>query len=284
MIDNVEQTQATETHSSPESSQDNSSLDQAPQTASEALAELEKMEKFKFQGQEWSPKDLEKAIMRNKDYTQKTQALAEERRQIEQQRSEAKYYENLYADLSAVKRAVDSGDSSLINEFLKTYPEKFHGYLKQVLSDTTVREAVQNRPSGPQYDVDTLSRLQKLESILHEQEVAKNEAAINATVSAMSKKYPDAIPEMAIARVYELHNSGVKVTEKEWEKAFQQVDEQIKGVVKARYGDLVKKQSDANKKARDVESGGGTLGRAPEKFKSLKDVTNFAIQDLSRKP
>ena len=281
MIESSEQTQGIETQSSPESTQERGSFDSSTQDVRDAMTELDKMDRFKFQGQEWSPKDLERAIMRQKDYTQKTQSLAEERKQIEAAKQESKFYENLYYDLKQVKTAVESGNNSLVNEFLKVYPEKFHSYLKDVLGNNETRQA-QNQQS-PSYDVETLSRLQKVEKVIFEQEVAKNEASINSTVAAMSKKYPDAIPEMAIARVYEAHNAGTKITEKEWDKAFQQVDEQIKGVVKARYGDLIKKQTDANKRGRDVESGGGTPGRAPEKFKSLKDVTNFAIQDLSRK-
>jgi hypothetical protein len=37
----------------------------------------------------------------------------------------------------------------------------------------------------------------------------------------------------------------------------------VKEMLKANYGNLVKKQTDANAKARDVGSGGGTAGRAP---------------------
>jgi hypothetical protein len=248
----------------------------------DAIAELDKMDKFKFQGQEWTPKDLEKAVMRQKDYTQKTQSLAEERKQMEAFKNESKFYENLYFDLQKVKSASEKGDNSLVNEFLQVYPEKFHSYLKEILG-TTSQQPAQKQQSQP-FDFETATRLQKVEKVIYEQEVAKNEAYISSTVDKMSKKYPDAIPEMAIARVYEAHNAGTKITEKEWEKAFQQVDEQIKGVVKARYGDLVKKQQEANQKGRDVDSGGGTMGRAPEKFKSLGDVTKFAISDLTRKP
>lgn len=271
-----------ESQTSPESTQSNSPFDSSNQDMRDAIAELDKMDKFKFQGQEWTPKDLEKAVMRQKDYTQKTQSLAEERKQMESFKNESKFYENLYFDLQKVKSASEKGDNSLVNEFLQVYPEKFHSYLKEILG-TTSQQPAQKQQSQP-FDFETATRLQKVEKVIYDQEVAKNEAYISSTVDKMSKKYPDAIPEMAIARVYEAHNAGTKITEREWDKAFQQVDEQIKGVVKARYGDLVKKQQDANQRGRDVDSGGGTIGRAPEKFKSLGDVTKFAISDLTRKP
>lgn len=279
MIESSEHSQEIETQSSPESSNNNDfSRQSSNQDMADAIAELDKMEKFKFQGQEWSPKDLEKAILRQKDYTQKTQSLAEERKQIETQKAETKFYENLYYDLNAVKQ-----NPQLVSEFLRTYPEKFHSYLRDVLQNDQTKPNENKQQSSPQVDFETASRLQKLESVLFEQEVAKNAQVIESRISDLTKKYPDALPEMAIARVYEAANAGKKVTDADWEKAFQQVDTQIKNLVKTRYGDLVKKQSETNKRSRDVESGGGTPGRAPEKFKSLKDVTAFAIQDMTRK-
>ena len=279
MIDAVEQPQESNlgTQSSPETSK-SFSPDLSNQDTRDAIIELEKMEKVKFQGQEWTPKDLEKAIMRQKDYTQKTQSVAEERKVFEQER---KFYENLVYDLKSVQ-----SNPSLASEFIKVYPEKFHSYLKDILSSndqSQTGQQGQQQQRAAQPDIETMSRLQKMETLFHEQEVAKNEASINQTIASMKTKYPDALEELAIARVYEAHNAGQKVTPELWEKAFKQSDTQIKELVKSRYGDLVKKQTDANKRGRDVESGGATPGRAPEKFKSLKDVTNYAIQDLTRK-
>lgn len=249
-----------------------------------AIAELDKMEKFKFQGKEWTPKDLEKAILRQQDYTKKTQSLAEERKSFE---SERKFAENLHYDLQYVR---SNPTQATINEFIKLYPEKYHGALKTVLTELQSANREQMQPTEkktetvPNYDIETANRLNKLETFYHEQEVAKNTAQINATIEKYSKQYPDAISRLVIADVYEAHNQGVKVTEQVWEDAFKAVDAQMKEVVKSKYGDLVKKQTEANNKARDVEPGGGTIGRAPAKFKSLADVTKYAIeQETSRR-
>lgn len=244
-----------------------------------AIMELDKLEKFKYQGKEWTLKDLEKAILRQSDYTKKTQSLAEERKAFEQER---KYAENLHADLQFVR---NNPTQETINQFLKLYPEKYHGALKQVLDEVNGQTKTESpRQQVPNYDIETASRLQKLEAFYHEQEIAKNTQMINSMVDKFSKQYPDAIPRLAIADVYEAMNQGVKVTEQTWEDAFKAVDEQMKEVVKNKYGDLVKKQTQANAKARDVDPGGGTVGRAPQKFNSLADVTKHAIQDLqSRK-
>ena len=236
------------------------------------IYDLEKLSKFKYQGQELTPKDLEAMILRQKDYTQKTQALSKERESFQ---SEQKFYENLYYDLNNVKN-----NPQLANEFIKIYPEKFHEYLKQVLGQT---DQTQKQEQRPVYDVETNSRLQKLESFYYEQEVAKNTQEINSTVDRLTQKYPDALPELAISRIYEAYNRGEKITQDAWENAFKTADLEMKDLIKTKYGDLVKKQTQVNNKSRDVESGGGTLGRAPQKFKSLSDVTNFAVKDLTNR-
>jgi len=243
------------------------------------IYELEKLSKFKYQGQEMTPKDLEAAMLRQKDYTQKTQSLSKERETFQQ---EQKYYENLYYDLNHVKN-----NPQLAQQFIQTYPEKFHSYLKQILgqSETQNQTANKSEQQGqkPQYDIDMMSRMQKLETFYHEQEVAKNTQEINSTVEKLSKKYSDAIPEMAIGRVYEAYNRGEQVTPEAWEQAFKTVDLQMKDFVKAKYGNLVKQQTEANNKSRDVDSGGGTIGRAPKKFSNFGDITKHAVRDLTGK-
>lgn len=249
--------------------QPGSQLSQSQAQVAQAIAELDKMDKFKFQGREWTPKDLERAILRQQDYTKKTQELAEER----------KFYENLYADLNFVK-----SNPQHATDFIKTYPEKFHPYLKAVLNEAQQSQAQgqqQMQAQRPQIDVDLMSRLHKLESTLTEQEVAKNTEHINNTISRLEKKYPDAVSEMVIARVYEAYNQGVKPDDQIWEDTFKAVDQQMKDLVKARYGELVKKQTQVNAKARDVDPGGGTVGRAPKKFGSLKEATEAAVRDLT---
>lgn len=238
--------------------------------------ELDKMEKFKYKGKEYTVSDLEKAFLRQKDYTKKMQEMAQTQESFN---TERKFYENLYADLQNVK-----DDPRLAAEFIKIYPEKFYAYLEQVLKQSTSAQSqtsTGNQPSQP--DVQLMSRLNKLETFYHEQEVAKVTTSINSQIDKLKVKYPDAIPEIAIARIYEAHNEGTKITNEMWDKAFKDSQDLIEGKVKAKYGDYVKKQTEANKKARDVDAGGGTPGKAPKKFKSLKEVTEFAVSDMTGK-
>ena len=243
-----------------------------------SIAELERMDRFKFDGQEWTAKDLKNAYLRQQDYTRKTQELAEQRRSFEQER---KFYENLNADLRMVKQ-----NPALASEFVKIYPQKFHSALREILNEGQGQSQSQQQSSrGP--DVDTMSRLANLEKFYHEQEVAKNETQINATLERLQSKYPDAIPEMVIGRVFEAYNQMLqrdpqtKLTQQMWEDTFKSVDSYMKDLVNTRYRSKQQEQLKANRRSGDVSAGGGTVGRAPQKFKDLKSVTEFAVRDLT---
>jgi hypothetical protein len=242
----------------------------------EALAELEKIGKFQYQGKTWTVGELEKAILRQQDYTKKTQSVAEERKAIEEDR---KFYDNLYYDLEKVK-----ANPKLANEFISLYPEKFHSYLENVLSQINTREQTQQEtqptPTYAQPDIKLLSRLDRLEKTYQAQEVEKQSAIIQKTMDEMTKKYPDALPDACLARAYEAHQAGVKMTNETWEEIYKTNDKQMKDWAKARYGDLVKKQTTANAKARDVDPGGGVVGRAPKTFSKFDDITNNMIETL----
>jgi hypothetical protein len=252
-----------------------SSVD-AKAEAQAQIAELEKIGTFKYQGKTWSVGELEKAMLRQQDYTKKTQSVAEERKAIEEDR---KYYDNLYYDLEKVK-----ANPSLANEFVSLYPEKFHSYLESVLANTNTQMPQQaetrQTPTYAQPDIKLLSRLDRLEKTYQQQEVEKTTQEIQKTMDGLSKKYPDALPEVCLARAYEAHNAKVKMTPEVWEDIYKTSDKQMKDWAKARYGELVNKQKTANEKARDVDPGGGTLGRAPKVFKKFDDITNNMIESL----
>lgn len=243
----------------------------------QAMAELDKMDKFKFQGQEWTPKDLEKAILRQKDYTQKTQGLSDERKSFGDER---KFYENLAWDLMKLR-----DDPSKVQEFVKVYPQAFHKYAEEFLKQASnqVQSQAPQTQQQPYQDVQTLSRLERLEKFYNDQEVAKNELEIKNVMTSMATKYPDAanFTEMVLGRAYEAHTQGTQLTPQVWEDIYKQVNDQVGSMIKTKYGDLVKKQQAANVKARDVGAGGGTVGTAPKKFKGFKEATAAAIADLS---
>jgi ribosomal protein S8 len=270
-----------------ETPQNNAPDSQAPQASATdatpkgdvamAIAELDKMDKFKLDGQEWTLKDLKAAIMRQKDYTQKTQSLAEERKSFQEER---KFHENLAWDLQQVR-----DNPELAKEFVKIYPQSFHKHVAEFLKASTqvATQQNQNQVQKPQVDIELLSRLDRLEKIHSKQEIAQEEAKIEKTVDELSKKYPDAanFKELVLSRAYEARLSGNELTTDDWEKIFKEVDEQVGTLVKAKYGNLVKQQTEANSKAKDVGAGGGTAGRAPVKFKNFDQLQKHA-EEISR--
>lgn len=241
----------------------------------QALAELEKIGKFKYQGKEWTLQDLEKAMLRQQDYTKKTQTLSEERKSFEQER---KFHENLPYDLMKVKE-----NPKLVADFVRVYPEKFHQYLEGVVNaqdeQAEASEAVE-RHSVPQVPVELYSRINRIEKHFNELEVAKNRQEIDSTVDELSRKYPDANPELALSRAFETYEGGTKLTKEVWEDIFKKCDQDGKHWMKSRYAELVKKQTAANNKGKDVDSGGGTIDRAPKSFKSIDEVTAHAISQV----
>jgi hypothetical protein len=97
-----------------------SSVEQAKtqQEKIQEMIELESLDKFKFRGKEWTPEEIDKAMLLQADYTRKTQAIS----------AESKFIDNLDADLRAVRSNPD-----LTSEFKKLYPEKYHKFLDVVM-------------------------------------------------------------------------------------------------------------------------------------------------------
>lgn len=260
-------------------SADSANTDGLSQEAKEAIYELNETGKFRYQGKEYTAKDLEdlqKGSLRMQDYTKKTQGLAEDRKSFD---AERKFYENLHYDLEYVRN-----NPSSVNQFLQMYPEKFHKYVKDMFYTNTPQPNYQNEGESKQAyqpDVELLSRVNKLEKFYTDQEVAKAKSEISQTMDALSKKYPDALTKVCLSDAYETYSKGTKLTPEVWEEIFKTNDAFMKQRDKQKYGDMVKKQVTANNKAKDVESGGGTPGRAPIKVKRIEDVKNRLLDDIS---
>jgi hypothetical protein len=258
---------------------ESASQDNLSQEAQNAIWELKETGKFKYQGKEYTAKDfddLQKGSLRMQDYTKKTQSLSEDRKSFD---SERKFYENLHLDLAFVKNNPDS-----VNQFLQIYPEKFHKYVKDLFYENTPKPDYQQQGESPQAykpDVELMSRVNKLEKFYTDQEVAKAKSEISKTMEDLSKKYPDALTKVCLSDAYESYSKGVKLTPEVWEEIFKTNDAFMKQRDKQKYGDLVKKQVTANNKAKDVESGGGTPGRAPIKVKRIEEIKDRMMNDLS---
>ena len=273
---NIEQADNSTQSSSQDVGSQESSSGLSNQTAAQQAYELEKLGKFKFDGQDWTAEDLKKAVLRQKDYTQKTQALSEEKKTYESVKSEQKFYENLHFDLQSVR-----DNPSLAQAFIQTYPDKFHSYLKQVLSTNAYQQVQgQAQQSQPTVDVDLYSRLQKLEKTYDEQQVSQRIESINNNLKTLSQKYPQVPEKYVLAKVHDASERGERPTVEVFERAFKEVQAEFDQYVKQRSKDMQKSQLDANKKAKDVSTGGGNPTKAPQKFKNLSDVTKYAAENI----
>lgn len=236
------------------------------------IADLEKLGKFKFDGKEWTAKDLKNAYLMHSDYTRKTQALSEERR----------YAENVGYDLIAV-----ANDPSLAAKFKEIYPKQYHAQLDQVLS--YVQKGGVQQSSQPQQsqqrssvDPDFQQRFERLEKSIQEKEVAAVEAQLDATFSKLSEKYKFADEETVIARAQALLNRGVELNDATWNELFKQINDARQAQYQSFYKAQVGKQQSANVRGKDMGPGGGIPGEAPKKL-SLKEVRDYAISQLENR-
>lgn len=252
---------------------DAASQDAAPDTKVSDILDIGGVEKFKFKDKEWTPQDLEKAILMQSDYTKKTQAIAQER----------KFYDNLAIDLNRVK-----ADNSLAAQFKAVYPGKFHAYLDHVLRNQEEQKSEQKQNQAQeQYaklDPKTEERLARFEQDLQERRIEAINSELDQKFEKLSKKYPFADEETAIARADAYLKSlaeGETITEEAWDQIFKSVHDRNQKRYDEFYSKRVQEQKSANARGRDVAPGGGTVGHAPKTPKTIREASAMALQELN---
>lgn len=255
--------------SQPEStkSADPSSTDGQPSISE--IMELDKLEKFKFEGREWTPHELKSAYMMQQDYSRKTAEVAQER----------KYYDNLAADLESVRN-----DPSLSAKFRELYPQKYHNYLSHVLPKDQTPQVEASRSNVPP---EVANRIEKLEQFINQFETKNLEAEIDSTFTKLGEKYPMADEQTVTARADLAMRQGVqlrgqdgKLNVGELEKIFKAEHDRTQKAYDAHYAKQVEQQKAASAKSRDVAGGGGVPGQAPEKL-TFEQATQKAIKEFS---
>jgi hypothetical protein len=270
-----------------ESSQSNNDSNTSESRSSQPqIVELDKLEKFKYNGRELTPKEIEsweKGHMMQADYTKKTQAIAEER----------KYYDNLPADLKKV-----ASDSRLAEEFRKIYPERFHGYV-----DFLIEQSKRNNPNvqAPEsqerqaLDPAVMEKLKKLDEIdelksfvneakqkAYETELKQVETNLAMLSDRFTKAYPFAQEHSVLSLASAIVAEGKELDEKTFENIWKADHERTEKYFKTYQKQLNEKQLEANTRGKDVASGGGIPGQAP-KVMSLREARDAAILGLSGK-
>lgn len=253
--------------------------EQAPEAAP-SITELDKLEKFKFEGREWTPSDLKKSVLMHQDYTRKTQEFAQER----------KYYDNLSADLKQVRV-----NPALAAEFKRLYPEKFHGYLEHVLGQAGNTSAQPDQGSTAssqskyaQLDPEVVARFERVEANVFNKEVAAIEKELEAQDTEFSSKFPMADVDSCYAKAQSLldrnkdlpKDQHVELSKEIWERIYKADHEKNQKRYEAVYKDNINKQKQAGLKGKDAGAGGGMPGGSPRTYKSIKEATSAALADL----
>lgn len=234
-------------------------------SAAPALTDIGSLEKFRFEGKEWTPKDLKSAFMMQSDYTNKTKEIAKERR----------FYAELEADLEHVKT-----NPALASEFKRLYPESFHSYLKYVLPAQGAQQAAaQGAPEASDIDPRIKSEIEQLRKIVTEDKVTAQTAKLEAWDNAFQSKYPNADIEAVYSEAAKLDAKGTKITEQLWESLYKASESKFTGRADAYYKAKLEKQKLATAEAKDIGSGGGTPGQAPRRPR-LKDVADDIIRGM----
>lgn len=255
--------------------QETTEATEAAEAKAQAIFDLDKASKVRFEGKEWTQDELKAAFMRQQDYTRKTTELSEAR----------KYADNFEADFAKVQK-----DPSLLAELKSVYP-KFYADLADrllKLGGHAKEREVANPESNDPRDDEFKNLKSQVEELVGEKkalEIEKIGSWLNTQFEANSKKFPSVgsdpfLNEVVTARLQAISDTGAKVDEKVIEKVFKQVSDMVEKTLDTRTKAVVAKQVEANKKGKDIGTGGGAPGQAPYKPKKLSDVKNQWLADL----
>ncbi len=238
------------------------------------VADLDKLEKFMFEGKEWTKDDLRRSILMQQDYTRKTQEVANERKSIEQER---KYTENVPYDLEKLAR-----DPNLIDQFKRVYPKSYHAAADKLLASLGISPKASAQKTGESaIPEEWRAELDQVKSMVRTYETEKYETQLNATFNTLKAKYPKAREDVIIFKARaELDAGNPPLTDDQFEKLFKDEHESSKKAFDDYHLSMIKEQKAANKKGRDVPNGGETPTSPPKRL-TMKEATEAAIRDLS---
>ena len=250
-------------------------------TKSSPLTDIDKLERFRFEGREWKREDLRNAYLRQQDYTRKTQELAETR----------KYVDNFAVDLRAVLK-----DRARLEEFRRIYPREFVEKAEEVLSQLPSARMPEGTSQKQQADDPVRGELEMIKRDLgqwkqekQQAEVASIQSWLDNKFETFSKKYShvekmgEPVLKAINADLEVLANQGTRITEQVIEQYFKGYDDKIKASWNAMRKSEITQQQRAGKEARDVGPGGGAPGAAPKGPKTFKEATAMMIADLEAK-
>jgi hypothetical protein len=234
------------------------------------IIDLDKTQKFKWQGKEWTAEELRKATLLQSDYTKKTQELAETR----------KYADNFATDLERVLRNPD-----LLGAMAKVYPKEYVARARSILamrSPNAEAGAPEGQKSETNLPPELQEKLSKLDEILEwreqeakraqEMEVERIEERIDNAFNKFGKTYQYADEAAVLAKLSaavdsaKMRGEQLELTDKLVETLFKQSHERISQLISTQAKNTLKTQQAASKKALDTGTGGEPATKPPVKM------------------
>lgn len=240
------------------------------------LLDLDSVEKFRYGGVEYTPKELRNAMLRQEDYTRKTQSLAEER----------KYAENFAYDAAAVMK-----DPRLMDEFAKIYPEKYVNALKANIKQENPSHA-QAGDSNSALPPDILNEINDLKRFrdeyqqrTFEAETASKEAEIDTVMKEFDSKYPLAATahDALLSQAQMVFRQTGQLDKGTWEKIYKAVNSRMEKAYNDYHKSKFNKQREASSLGREVPDGGGVTGPSPRKLSNFADARKAFEEGLAGK-
>lgn len=268
-LDSLDEQSGSELDEGAEQSETNS----APQEQS--AIELDKIEKFKYKGKEYTPAELDKYQGLQSEFTKKSQAYAEER----------KFAENAPHDLQKVK-----ANPALAEQFKQIYPKHYHAYVDLIKAQEAKKEEQTNKPSMDPKFLEEFngikSELQQWKEAQYNSQVEASQQKLIALETELTTKYPKADVELVYARMQSLIDSGKidskEITNETWDKVYKDVHDKFDKLTKVGQKDTFNKVKAANLKGSSVGRGGSPPSAAPKKVKSISEATDMWVEDLGK--
>jgi hypothetical protein len=243
----------------------------APEATRE-IVDLDKLERFRFGGKELTAKELRNATLMREDYTRKTQEVAEARR----------YADNFPIDLEKVVR-----NPKLLSELKRIYPADYVKVAERLIKANSTTAP---NPSDGKTQVapEVMSKIEEIQSRLdtwdnqqRELQVQRLQSDLDKQFDTMSKKYPNAIPEVVNSRAIVVAENNHEITPKVIETLFKQHDDEMKKRVQSITKTRVEEQRKVNAQGRGIGAGGGTPGHAPKQAKTMKEAKAQMFADIA---
>lgn len=255
----------------PEGAQVSTEKTDSPETIKDIL-DLDKLDRFRFDGKEWSSKELRNSYLMHSDYTKKTQEVASERR----------YAQAFAADMRFLLQNPDKFD-----KFAEIYPKTYQDMAREILEQASLKQQGMSPQPGNNQAVPKDPELAEIKGELtewrkaqHAAEVEKIQSWLDNQFETLSKKHPYADTEVVMARAQILSDQGNKITKEILDKLFAKSNDEIKDRFEKMYKGKVTEQLKAGEKSRDVGSGGGIPGQSPKGFKTIKEATQAFLSDI----